>query len=181
MRPSPALPASAVYIQSVSGLSCSDGHAAGINSAAGGGPPASTSATRHVGSSESRAAMTAPADPPPTTTKSNSCAMNRNLLRMRLNGIREFVANGEHGTRIVGPSPLTNRGRGLIARISSSTSAQRRVLQAIECRPAPHRRGRRRGAVGLDDGAIRTNCGGHALVVTPKTESVVPLSCQYGR
>src|SRR5262245_3418001 len=75
VNPRPQPPASAVYIQSVSGFVCSDGHAAGISSGGGGAPPASRRATRQVGSSESRAATTAPADPPPTTTKSNAPAM----------------------------------------------------------------------------------------------------------
>src|SRR5215472_3856219 len=75
VNPSPQPPASAVYIQSVSGFCWSTGQAAGISSAGGGGPPASSSATRHPGSSESRLATTAPAEPPPTTTKSNDSAM----------------------------------------------------------------------------------------------------------
>ncbi len=54
VRPSPALPASAVYIQSVSGLSWSVATAAGIDSAAGGTPPASTNATVVDGSSDDR-------------------------------------------------------------------------------------------------------------------------------
>src|SRR6516162_7326575 len=75
VNPSPQRPASAVYIQSVSGFCCNTGQAAGISSAGGGGPPASSSATRHPGSSESRLATTAPAEPPPTTTKSNGPAI----------------------------------------------------------------------------------------------------------
>src|SRR6516162_8224043 len=74
VNPSPQRPASAVYIQSVSGFCCSTGQAAGISSSGGGGPPASSNATRHSGSSESRLATTAPAEPPPTTTKSNGPA-----------------------------------------------------------------------------------------------------------
>src|SRR4051794_34770181 len=74
-RPCPQPPASAVYIQSVTGFCCSAGQAAGIASWGGGAPPASTSATRHDGSSDSLAATTAPADPPPTTTKSNESPM----------------------------------------------------------------------------------------------------------
>src|SRR5262245_48425425 len=73
--PRPHPPASAVYIQSVSGFCCNIAHAAGIASVAGGGPPASSSATRTLGSSDRRAAITAPAEPPPTTTKSNESAM----------------------------------------------------------------------------------------------------------
>src|SRR6516165_11653804 len=75
VNPSPHWPASAVYIQSVSGFCCSTGQAAGISSSGGGGPPASSNATRHSGSSESRLATTAPAEPPPTTTKSNDPAI----------------------------------------------------------------------------------------------------------
>ena len=78
--PRPAPPASPVYIQSVSGFSCSDATAAGIDSSGGGGPPASTSATRTDGSSDSRAAITAPADPPPTTTTSNCCSATASHL-----------------------------------------------------------------------------------------------------
>ena|SRR2546423_14032509 len=80
LNPSPQSPASAVYIQSVSGLSWSTGQAAGISAAGGGGPPASKSATRQAGSSESRAATTAPAEPPPTTTKSKDSVMWRKVV-----------------------------------------------------------------------------------------------------
>src|SRR5215510_16018420 len=72
LSPSPALPGSAVYIQSVSGFRCMDAHATGIDDTAGGRSPASISATRHDGSSERRVAITAPAEPPPTTMKSYS-------------------------------------------------------------------------------------------------------------
>src|SRR6478736_3007379 len=75
VRPRPALPASAVYIQSVSGLSWSVETAAGIDSAAGGESPASTRATVADGSSDNLEAITAPADPPPTTTKSKTSAI----------------------------------------------------------------------------------------------------------
>ena len=74
--PSPAFPGSAVYIQSVAGLSCMAAHATGISSTSGGRSPASRRATRQAGSSESRAAITAPADPPPTTMKSKVSAMS---------------------------------------------------------------------------------------------------------
>src|SRR4030095_7516583 len=83
MRPSssprPQPPASAVYIQSVTGFCCNAGHAAGIDSTGGGAPPASTRAPRQVGSSDKRAATTAPADPPPTTTKSYGPGMALNV------------------------------------------------------------------------------------------------------
>src|SRR5262245_1846206 len=72
LSPSPALPGSAVYIQSVAGLSCIAAGAIGSAEISGGRWPASISATRHDGSSERRDAMTAPAEPPPTTMKSNS-------------------------------------------------------------------------------------------------------------
>src|SRR4029453_12866798 len=70
LSPSPALPGSAVYIQSVSGFRCMDAHATGIDDTAGGRAPAPISATWHDGSSERREAITAPAEPPPTMTKS---------------------------------------------------------------------------------------------------------------
>src|SRR6266446_9422081 len=76
LRPSPAFPGSAVYIQSVAGFSCSAGGAIGSEEISGGRSPASISATRQDESSERRDAMTAPADPPPTTTKSNSSDMS---------------------------------------------------------------------------------------------------------
>src|SRR5712671_685088 len=76
LSPSPAFPGSAVYIQSVSGLSCMEAQATGINDTSGGRSPASISATRHDGSSERREAITAPAEPPPTTTKSKSSGMS---------------------------------------------------------------------------------------------------------
>src|SRR5215469_16973270 len=71
LSPSPALPGSAVYIQSVAGLSCIAAGAIGSAEISGGRSPASIRATRHDGSSERRDAMTAPAEPPPTTMKSN--------------------------------------------------------------------------------------------------------------
>jgi hypothetical protein len=71
MEAEAALPWSAVYIQSVAGLSCMAEQATGMSSTSGGRWPASMRATRQLGSSESRAAMTAPADPAPTTMKSN--------------------------------------------------------------------------------------------------------------
>src|SRR5438105_3592069 len=70
LSPSPALPGSAVYIQSVAGFRCMAAEATGIDDTWGGRSPASISATRHDGSSERREAITAPADPPPTTTQS---------------------------------------------------------------------------------------------------------------
>src|SRR6516164_10549966 len=75
LSPSPALPGSAVYIQSVAGFSCIAGGAIGNAEISGGRSPASISATRQAGSSDRRDAITAPADPPPTTMKSNSLAM----------------------------------------------------------------------------------------------------------
>src|SRR4029077_13636736 len=76
LSPSPALPGSAVYIQSVSGLRCMAAGATGIDDTSGGRSPASISATRQNGSSLRREAITAPADPPPTTTKSKSAGMS---------------------------------------------------------------------------------------------------------
>src|SRR5216683_5011259 len=76
LSPSPALPGSAVYIQSVAGFRCMVAGATGIDDTSGGRSPASISATRHDGSSDSRDAITAPADPPPTTTKSKSSDMS---------------------------------------------------------------------------------------------------------
>src|SRR5262245_39369477 len=75
LRPSPALPGSAVYIQSVAGSRCIDAHAIGIEDTAGGRSPASINATRHDGSSERREAITAPAEPPSTMTKSKCSAI----------------------------------------------------------------------------------------------------------
>ena len=75
LSPSPAFPGSAVYIQSVSGLSCIKAQPTGMDDISGGRSPASISATRQDASSERRDAITAPADPPPTTTKSNASAM----------------------------------------------------------------------------------------------------------
>src|ERR1700674_4233456 len=76
LSPSPALPGSAVYIQSVAGFSCIAGGAIGSDDISGGRSPASISATRHDGSSLRRDATTAPADPPPTTTKSKFSGMS---------------------------------------------------------------------------------------------------------
>src|SRR5215813_11517244 len=76
LSPSPALPGSAVYIQSVAGSRCIKAHAIGIDDTAGGRSPASISATWHNGSSERREAITAPAEPPPTMTKSKCSAMS---------------------------------------------------------------------------------------------------------
>src|SRR5947208_10242324 len=72
LSPSPALPGSAVNIQSVAGFSCIAGGAIGSDDISGGRSPASISATRQAGSSDRRDATTAPAEPPPTTTKSKS-------------------------------------------------------------------------------------------------------------
>src|SRR5712691_12262398 len=76
LSPSPALPGSAVYIQSVAGFSCSAGGAIGSEDISGGRSPASINATLHWGSSERREAITAPAEPPPTTIKSNSSVIS---------------------------------------------------------------------------------------------------------
>src|SRR5215470_5714636 len=76
LSPSPALPGSAVYIQSVAGFRCMAAHATGIEDTAGGRSPASIRATRHAGSSERREAITAPAEPPPMMMKSNCSAMS---------------------------------------------------------------------------------------------------------
>src|SRR6266498_659624 len=85
LSPRPALPGSAVYIQSVAGFSCIAGGAIGSADISGGRSPASISATRHSGSSDRREAITAPAEPPPTTIKSNSSDMlsPRPLLVLR--------------------------------------------------------------------------------------------------
>src|SRR5947208_7162272 len=72
VSPNPALPGSALNIQSVAGLSCIAAGAIGSAETSGGRSPASISATRQLGSSDNREAMTAPADPPPTTIKSYS-------------------------------------------------------------------------------------------------------------
>src|SRR5271167_1676883 len=53
LSPSPALPGSAVCIQSVAGFSCIAGGAIGNAEISGGRSPASISATRHAGSSDS--------------------------------------------------------------------------------------------------------------------------------
>src|SRR6266446_4420405 len=79
LSPSPALPGSAVNIQSVVGFSCIAGGAIGRAEISGGRSPASMSATRHAGSSDRRDAITAPAEPPPTTMKSNCSAMTSSL------------------------------------------------------------------------------------------------------
>jgi hypothetical protein len=76
LSPSPALPGSAVYIQSAAGFSCIAAGAIGSEEIAGGRSPASISATLQEGSSDRRDAITAPADPPPTMTKSNSSDMS---------------------------------------------------------------------------------------------------------
>src|SRR2546422_4822489 len=76
LSPSPALPGSAVYIQSVAGFRCMEAHATGIEDTSGGRSPASISATRHEGSSERREAITAPAEPPPTMTKAKCSDMS---------------------------------------------------------------------------------------------------------
>src|SRR5271169_4363968 len=76
LSPSPALPGSAVYIQSVAGFSCIAAGAIGSEEISGGRSPASISATLQEGSSDRRDAITAPADPPPTMTKSNSSDMS---------------------------------------------------------------------------------------------------------
>ena len=80
LSPSPALPGSAVNIQSVAGFSCIAAGAIGSADTSGGRSPASISVTLQLGSSDSREAMTAPADPPPITTKSYSSGMPRSLL-----------------------------------------------------------------------------------------------------
>src|SRR6266436_827108 len=67
LSPSPALPGSAVYIQSVAGFSCIAAGAIGSDDISGGRSPASINATLHWGSSDRREAITAPAEPPPTT------------------------------------------------------------------------------------------------------------------
>ena len=71
LSPRPALPGSAVNIQSVAGFNCIAAGAIGSAEISGGRSPASISATRQEGSSDNREAITAPADPPPTTMKSN--------------------------------------------------------------------------------------------------------------
>src|SRR3954453_6321282 len=75
LSPSPALPGSAVNIQSVAGLSCIAAGAIGRADISGGRSPASINATRQFGSSDRRDAITAPAEPPPTTLKSNLSPM----------------------------------------------------------------------------------------------------------
>ena len=138
MRPSvsprPHLPASAVYPQSVSGLSWSAGHAAGISSSAGGRSPASRSATRHVGSSDRRAAMTAPADPPPTTTKSKCLVMQMTPWFMRRpSRPRRSSRSGDNGAVAVRRrfplrcSPQPNRNAELTPRGSDLTRTPLRV------------------------------------------------------
>src|SRR5437867_9161647 len=72
LSPSPALPGSAVNIQSVAGFSCIAGGAIGSADISGGRSPASINATLQEGSSDRRDAITAPAEPPPTTIKSYS-------------------------------------------------------------------------------------------------------------
>src|ERR1700730_9582992 len=72
LKPNPAFPGSAEYIQSVAGVSCMAAQATGMDDTSGGLSPASIRATRQDGSSDRRDAITAPADPPPTTTKSNA-------------------------------------------------------------------------------------------------------------
>src|SRR3954451_24203877 len=64
LSPSPALPGSAVYIQSVAGFSCIADGAIGRAEISGGCSPASIRATRQAGSSDRRDAITAPRDPP---------------------------------------------------------------------------------------------------------------------
>src|SRR6266567_4105486 len=76
LSPSPALPGSAVYIQSVAGFSCIAAGAIGSEDISGGRSPASISATLHWGSSDRREAITAPAEPPPTTIKSNASVIS---------------------------------------------------------------------------------------------------------
>src|SRR5712691_7598678 len=80
LSPSPALPGSAVYIQSVAGFSCIAAGAIGSDDISGGRSPASINATLHWGSSDRREAITAPAEPPPTTIKSNSSAISSPCL-----------------------------------------------------------------------------------------------------
>src|SRR5438094_1448411 len=75
LSPSPALPGSAVYIQSVAGFSCIAAGAIGSADISGGRSPASINATLHDGSSDRREATTAPAEPPPTMIKSNCSAI----------------------------------------------------------------------------------------------------------
>src|SRR5215470_11367145 len=99
LSPSPALPGSAVYIQSVAGLSCIAAGAIGSAEISGGRSPASISATRHDGSSERRDAMTAPAEPPPTTMKSNSSDISASPFvwgRFRPVGLLEAVGVVDH-------------------------------------------------------------------------------------
>src|SRR5690349_17296756 len=105
-KPSPALPASAVYIQSVSGFTWSDAHAAGIASAAGGRSPASSSATRQPGSSDNRAAITAPAEPPPITTKSYVSPICSTYPTRRVLGVTTGSAPSNTSTRP--PKPLSS-------------------------------------------------------------------------
>src|SRR6266568_1095366 len=98
LRPSPALPGSAVYIQSVAGFSCIAAGAIGSDDISGGRSPASINATLHWGSSDRREAITAPAEPPPTTIKSNSSAISSpclcltNVARISAHVSRCFVS-----------------------------------------------------------------------------------------
>src|SRR6266853_2176563 len=80
LSPSPALPGSAVYIQSVAGFSCIAAGAIGSDDISGGRSPASINATLHWGSSDRREAITAPAEPPPTTIKSNTSVISPSRL-----------------------------------------------------------------------------------------------------
>src|SRR5579862_8557769 len=104
LSPSPALPGSAVNIQSVAGLSCIAAGAIGNAEISGGRSPASISATRQFGSSDRREAMTAPADPPPTTIKSNSSAMAHPPVAIGP-AVPAFV-NSNDAASIVATAPL---------------------------------------------------------------------------
>src|SRR5260370_40809652 len=72
LSPSPALPGSAVYIQSVAGFSCIAAGAIGSDDISGGRSPASINATLQWGSSDRREANTPPAGPPANNDKRQS-------------------------------------------------------------------------------------------------------------
>src|SRR5262249_22395292 len=76
LSPSPALPGSAVYIQSVAGFNCIACGAIGSADTSGGRSPASVSGTLHDGSSGKREAIQGPGQPPPTLINSNRSAIS---------------------------------------------------------------------------------------------------------
>src|SRR5438067_7745268 len=98
LSPSPALPGSAVYIQSVAGLSCIAAGAIGSADTSGGRSPASISATWQPGSSDDREAITAPADPPPATIKSYLSGMPLSLLMRPSRRACSYCQLGRHLT-----------------------------------------------------------------------------------